>query len=574
MKKQYLVIASRAPRPRRLGELIGVTTKRTANPEDRKTIGFFGTGSKMAPALAMRLGIDVSVFSTDDHGPYRLTYGTLPIPGVEQRQVIFQYRTPGLKKIHSVPAGFSNEIGVPHWSRADQVVREYVIDAFDADPGFGYLIATIDPDRATLGHLIGLFRGRDPAWTEFRTFALIEVTQDVHEVAEDFDRRFRLPRPGVVFRDELHRAGLRAIIRKKEPGPLQIYVRGIRCSLAHLGQQDLTSTFDYCLDVPLNEEREIRSWWDVLGAIGNVWAACDNVALIKALIAMTLLDKPMGRLERNELTLYSVSDAWAAAFKEFPGLILASGKSELDEAAAQRGNRILRMHMLSSHVDTLPRVSSDITTPGMFRPCPVPDDKAEAFALVVRALARVLKAGTDIQPCMFGDACDRAAIIDDAGTVLVDCGGFWSNLDARKWLRGCLSALRGLTIGGSAQALRTINYDPDAYAADALIGEAEGQTPGAAIRALGIPTAKKRFLCSVDDDAAGLGVAGGADVLYEVTHDASLATDDVAVLLREQRSEIRSVRLAEIRTVTLAAINNEPETANVTEGSEVVEADF
>lgn len=555
MKKQYLVVASRAPRPRRLGELIGVTTKRTADPADRKTIGFFGTGSKMAPALAGRLGIDVSVFSTDADGPYRLTYGSQPIPGVDQKQVVFEYRVPGYRNTTRVPAGFSNEIGVPHWSRADQVVREYVIDAYDADPCFTTKSATLDPDKATIEALQGIFRGSADSPAEFKTFALIEMTPEVYEVAADFNQRFRLPRPGVEFRDELHRRGLRAIIAKEEPGPLQVYVRGIRCSLAHLGKRDITSSFDYAIDVPLNEEREIRSWWDVVAAISNTWGYCDDPKLVRGLIAMHMLGRGLGQLELEELSVYYVCPAWAEAIQGFGNVLLASGKSELDERAAQRGNRVLRMPMLTSGLD-LPRVTSDITTPGLFRVCELAEEEADQFDTIKSCLARVLASGTTIQPCRFGDVSTRAAIVDDAGTVLVNCDDIMAGAGPRAWLQGVLGALRGVVLSGLAQA-RVIHYDADSFAAQALLAEHEGRMPGAALVAFGlIKTSTTHILCDVVDELGGTHIE-----VMAVTHDATLDPLTVAAGLKEQREEILTARPVRVTSVVLATINNIPAAA-------------
>lgn len=274
-----IIIANRGACPRRAIELIGHTTK-----DGETTVGRFGSGTAYAVALALRQGLDVTISSHDEDGPYEVQpyLKEVTVGDAKARQVVWRYRrgsslfrswwdtaAKALSRAWSVPTSFSVELGHKDWHGAFPVVREFISNARDADPdGFQVWIEygtvpLVDPY---------LEKAKSSGYTAVTVIKIENPTCNVdapERYIENWSDNFRWePHHNGDNCGEAWRSGLAAIYRKPEPSPLKLFVRGVRCPWPGPAP---VSMYDYSLNLDLTEARTIKSEGSASTAMSMLW---------------------------------------------------------------------------------------------------------------------------------------------------------------------------------------------------------------------------------------------------------------------------------------------------------------
>lgn len=142
---KYLRIKNRGHCPRIYLTLLGASTK-SDKMEDPTQGGWFGSGTKYAPIAALYLGIDVAVASRDDEGAYFMQYAAEEVKLADGGKIkrLVRHVTTGKTKEKQV-TDYAIE-SCQNWRKpigddaisAFRVLREYLRNAFDADPEFSF----------------------------------------------------------------------------------------------------------------------------------------------------------------------------------------------------------------------------------------------------------------------------------------------------------------------------------------------------------------------------------------------------------------------------------------------------
>lgn len=286
MGDKYLRIANRNPAsargffPRRLLRVIGASTKRA---DGAGQIGQFGTGKKLAPAAALRMGMEVHIASHDAEGPYFYSYGVLTAPGTTDRQIVMRGHGCEDVVLDIDPAAAKNwdePVGDDH-VRCLHVLREYLNDAKDADPEGPRL----QPDCTVLAPAVG-----------GTTSVYLTMTEEIRHVLANPGRYFKFLSGA---KPAFHAGGIGSLCLKSESGATRLFARG---SLAFCSKKEADSSafdYDFVEKELLSEERTFRSMPQVLIRLMRLLANLSDLSLAKALLAAMLDGK--ARLELSAL---------------------------------------------------------------------------------------------------------------------------------------------------------------------------------------------------------------------------------------------------------------------------------
>jgi hypothetical protein len=294
-------------------ELIGFGTKR-GKDHDPSVIGFKGSGIKLAAVAAMRLGLDLTISSTDERGRYVLSFEheDVEAAGHRSQRIVLAYRT--LSK--GAPDGTPEEIDRRPWNMtldafmdwdkpigADddhsfKVLREFVCNAKDEDERFALSFSD------------------DIAFApEGETFVFLRYTDEVKRILHDEpDRYFKF----LSSRAPLHVVeGKGAIYPKSEPGVTRLFHLGV---LVGCEKPIFTySAYDYSLENKdlISEERTIKRSHEYERELGAMLASVTDVPTIAFLVERIFAHE--ARLEVSALEdVKRIADdaalAWRTAF--------------------------------------------------------------------------------------------------------------------------------------------------------------------------------------------------------------------------------------------------------------------
>jgi len=329
LNEQYLMIRN----PGRVNPLamtlLGVSTTRYAGRTG--TIGTFGSGSKYAIALLLRLALRPILIC----GNLKMEFFTKVryVDGNEFHQVCVKYsgkNDDGTTNNRTEDLGFTLEWGIHDWTRLDMAIREFVANAIDGamlnDRSFQDIeIQVVEKPRAKADH----------------TTIFIPYTPEVEEVWRKLGEMF------------LHFKHYRLIDKKilpkvQEDGKTRIYKNGVLvCTL------DKKSIFDYNVgnELQLDESRNANPS-EARSACASALSNASASDLCKAINVM--IDNPQVDVWENEFSHYDLGSyspteeqiaAWSVAWEGSAGLhSVVTDKSQLvGEFVRRKGFKAVAM---------------------------------------------------------------------------------------------------------------------------------------------------------------------------------------------------------------------------------------
>ncbi len=330
----YLKISNRGSFNRKFLELIGLTTKR-GQIDNSAVIGFKGSGTKLAPVAALRLGLNIAIASSDYLGRYLLKYETeeVDVDGLKARQVYFHYDPAGEKDGKPFAERHPSQMTLdafPDWdqpigsdgSAAFKVLREYVCNAYDS--GEFHLGVAEEPELAPAGE----------------TAVYLQYTPAIEAIFAEPTRYFKFIYAKKPERPICSVPDIGDVYAKSEPEKTRLFVLGVlvECS-EHFWQESL---YDYSLQAKtlISEERVIKSFYDYQRELGRLFSRLTDRAVAAAVLQGTAAmsaaveDSALGYAE--ELTDDS-RVCWSAAARSIFGAkaCVGSGKEVVDKDARQ-----------------------------------------------------------------------------------------------------------------------------------------------------------------------------------------------------------------------------------------------
>jgi hypothetical protein len=260
MLKDYIVISNKAETVSRISlEKLGFSTKRN----DAKTIGQFGSGIKYAPIAALRNGLEWFFTGNDNNGPFTLEYIAQEEDGVDC--IAYKYGD------YIKSSSFTLEAGVMSWEDPFQILREPIANAMDGaktteDGWYNIFVITVDTDNP---ESMKKLEPRDGIFSVY-----ITASPELMKVIDNYDSYFSVNR-------EVAYENRNGKILDKISSGAQFYTLNV------LVKQDeqLTSVFDYQFDdLELNEERTIKSLWDLDYNVAKMIAGIDSPDIIEEYI--------------------------------------------------------------------------------------------------------------------------------------------------------------------------------------------------------------------------------------------------------------------------------------------------
>lgn len=236
--------------PRIALEKLGLSTKR----DDAETIGRFGSGIKYAPIAALRKGWEWWFVGSDAKGPYRMQYIVEEEDGVDC--VWYQYGDGDVK-----PSSFTVGAGELSWTDPFQIIREPIANAIDGTKTHGgeWSFEIVD--------------GISPA-NEYTFDVYITASPELMNIVNNIDAYFSFNKT------PLSKYGNTTIHRSYD---LSLRVFSQNVLVAH--KDNMASLFDYEFDsIDLNEERTVKSEWDLGWKIANSIAQLHDSDLVSKVI--------------------------------------------------------------------------------------------------------------------------------------------------------------------------------------------------------------------------------------------------------------------------------------------------
>lgn len=302
-KMQYIKITNQVDIVNRLKlEKLGFSTKRN----DDNTIGQFGSGIKFAPISAVRKSIPFFFVGNDNKGGYCLSYVVKDDEGVES--IYYQYQD------YDKPSSFTVDAGLLSWETEFQIYREVIANAMDESKisGEPWTIDIVDEVPTV------------PAKDEFSVY--IGMTDEIAEIHNNFDKYFSTNRDPIYTS-----ADGKTKLYWPIDDTLRVYCKGVLVySSEHYAKKYGASSkapgfFDYEFnDVALNEERTVRSEYEMNNRIIKTIAELDDEHLINLMLSNMIAHD--GRTEHYEFrnipqyiwnsSAYSHSNHWLNSFEK------------------------------------------------------------------------------------------------------------------------------------------------------------------------------------------------------------------------------------------------------------------
>ncbi len=244
---QYLKVTNLGTIPREFLELLGATDKDINN---QSTIGFKGSGAKLASIPALRLGLSLIVMSSDNTGPYKLEYATKKSDhGFDQ--IILNYNDGEYIKETSLTTN-----GFQDWTKpigddclvTFKLLREVIVNAYDADKDF----------RLERVHNI------KSAKTGY-TSVYISWHKDFQEILRKPECHFKFMSKDKPLIDVTDDFGNRVSFYSQSSQKTRIFIQGVLVACERYS----SAMFDYSLSDKnlLSEERIVKDWQAMLNTI-------------------------------------------------------------------------------------------------------------------------------------------------------------------------------------------------------------------------------------------------------------------------------------------------------------------
>lgn len=283
---QFIRVTNTANEVNRLSlEKLGLSTKR----ENVETIGQFGSGVKFAPIAAIRMGLRWVFTGSDSKGDYILEYVVKDDEGIPC--IFYQYQD------YEKPSSFTADAGLLSWEDPFQILREVIANAIDQ----ATLTETdwsIDiVDESEIKTIPGQFS------------VFITADDSLMEIYKDFDKYFSVNRTP-VYDVPGHYSGFKMY----EPidDYMRVYCKGVLVYSTNReeiieGSPGKSSIYDYEFpNLELNEERTIKSMFDLNHRIGNALARVEDNKIVAKLIESVLDDMSNSSYEFNQISEYSL----------------------------------------------------------------------------------------------------------------------------------------------------------------------------------------------------------------------------------------------------------------------------
>ena len=243
MSNKYIKFSNRADNVNRLAlEKLGFSTKRN----DPNTIGQFGSGIKFAPISAVRQGLQWHFVGKDDNGSYHLQYVVMKENDIE---CIFYDYGDVLKS-----SSFTIDAGSLSWDSAFQIYREAFANAIDsAETSDDWSVSIVDEEDVMY----------EDGW--FSCF--ISASPEMMEVHNNFDLYFSVNRECLFTWVREWDKREYKVLKKKTSSGAYVYSFGVR--IFHT--DEVNTVFDYDIkNIPLNEERTVKSLWELETEVARV----------------------------------------------------------------------------------------------------------------------------------------------------------------------------------------------------------------------------------------------------------------------------------------------------------------
>jgi len=257
---KYIKIINEGTVHRRRLEILGISIKQKSEDRLETIIGQFGSGFKMAVAVALRLNLTIAIASSDEQGPYILKFK---------------------KKREVIPYYVGEEIiDIIVYSYSDTGDRDTSI-SLNAFPKWTSSIGETNPYYPIVRELVTNARDEDDFFTITRgdnicyadngqTVVYIESNPKTEELILNRNRYFKF-----FYTEEpiFEIPGLGALYIKSSPNETRLFVQGC------LAEVDLKSSlFDYDIEDSdvLSEERAIAYVTDYEGQIAEMMMRMDD----------------------------------------------------------------------------------------------------------------------------------------------------------------------------------------------------------------------------------------------------------------------------------------------------------
>lgn len=257
MLKDYIVISNKAETVSRISlEKLGFSTKRN----DAKTIGQFGSGIKYAPIAALRNNLEWFFTGNDNNGPFTLEYIIQEEDGVDC--IAYKYGD------YIKSSSFTVDAGVMSWEDPFQILREPIANAMDGakvieDGWYNIFVITVDTDNP---ESMKKLEPRDGIFSVY-----ITASPELMKVIDGYDNYFS------VNREVAYENSNGKLLDKIGSG-----ARFYTLNVLVKEDDQLTSVFDYQFDdLELNEERTIKSLWDLDYNVAKTIAGVTSLDIIE-----------------------------------------------------------------------------------------------------------------------------------------------------------------------------------------------------------------------------------------------------------------------------------------------------
>ncbi len=330
----FLKISNRGSFNRKFLELIGLTTKR-GQLDDSTIIGFKGSGTKLAPVAALRLGLNIAIASSDYLGRYLLRYEVedVEVDGLKAKQVHFHYDPAGEKDGKPFSQRYPSQMTLdafPDWDQpigsdgqsAFKVLREYVCNAYDS--GEFHLELVERPELAPPG----------------QTAVYLQYTPAIQALFAEPSRYFKFIYAGTPERPVFSVPGVGEIYAKSESDKTRLFVLGVLVECSDRFWQE--SLYDYSLQAKslISEERVIKNTYEYQKELGRLFSRLTDVCIAANVLrsvhtcGAAIEESALGHIE---MLAGDARTCWRSASDAVFGAkaCVGSGKEVVDKDARQ-----------------------------------------------------------------------------------------------------------------------------------------------------------------------------------------------------------------------------------------------
>lgn len=288
---KFIKVTNTANEVSRIGlEKLGLSTKR----ENVETIGQFGSGVKFAPIAAIRMGLRWVFTGSDSKGDYMLEYVVKDDEGIPC--IFYQYED------YEKPSSFTADAGLLSWEDPFQIVREVIANAIDEAKlsGTDWNISIVDES--------------DIATTPGEFSVFITASDEIMDIYNNFDKYFSVNRHP-IYDVPGHYSGFK--IYEPIDEYMRVYCKGVLVYSTSRESDESpikSAMYDYEIsNLELNEERTVKSMFDLQHRIGNALARVEDNKIVKKIINDVISDESNSAYEFNLINEYSLKQTIESA---------------------------------------------------------------------------------------------------------------------------------------------------------------------------------------------------------------------------------------------------------------------